>query len=72
MTILESISGEIKSLAEWQVECDKFYQNLNAGREIQGKWERYKRILGLQPVGGEREWCGRKYFKEGRAKHDNE
>jgi len=72
MKLLQSNSGEIKSEAEWQRECDQFYISLDIN--VEGKWQRYKKVLGLQLAGIDREYSGRKptgNFKEGRIKHDN-
>jgi hypothetical protein len=59
MTKLQSRAGELKSVEEWQQDCKVFYSHLKLNKTPQDFWERYKRVLGLQPE-GIREWDGRK------------
>lgn len=60
MNFLISRNGETKSIAEWKAECSVFYNNLKTDYVISGQWERFSKILGLQPIGYERTWDGRK------------
>lgn len=60
-SLLQSNKGEVKTVDEWQAECEAFYASIKIDNHIvTDRWERYSRILGLQPVGTERSWSGRK------------